>query len=422
MSAMPAKYLSACLSLFAAATLALPGRAAAASVSVGEVDIGAKSVGEPVTIPVSVSGADPDTFAGFQFEVGYDPAVLEFDGASRGELIDMEGVDAVAEYAPYLWGLEAGPPAAGKVAVVGMLLPDPGDPPDPDVIIFARIPAADGVLVNLHFTLLQKTDSVVEIVVDADPAENRTLLAFDAFTAETDTEADPPAALALGGASASGVGIAYQMEYFGFLVEDTDTPAADGFSVYEKFLAGVDPTVTTYAMLPQHFEFLTGWNLVAFQYAPTDDAVADVFGDIWGDFESVWTYDTVAQDWVQYVKGIPEAFNTLNTIEPYRAYWVRVTDDTFLSVDGGPITDDAVELLPGWNLVGLKSVRAWDLLEALLGIQDSYESVWTYDTAADDWLQYVKGIPPAFNTLHTLERQKGYWIRVNEAADWVLPD
>ncbi|MCP4200091.1 MAG: RHS repeat protein, partial [Proteobacteria bacterium] len=74
-------------------------------------------------------------------------------------------------------------------------------------------------------------------------------------------------------------------------------------------------------------ELKKGWNLVGF---PTSGTVSTVLEQIQHDYDVVWTFDSSSDDWIQLIKGtnLPAGFNSLSTITPGKAYWVRTLRDT----------------------------------------------------------------------------------------------
>lgn len=208
-----------------------------AQVAVGEVDISGRAVDDVFTVPVSLVDAAPENFAGFQFEIEYDATALELTGVARGALINVEdAARASGEYGDYLWALEHDA-AGGVVSVAGMILVN-----NLASIPFARIPSGTGVLLALEFRLLEKRDILVRLL----PGSEKNLLAFDPLTEHTEAAVDPPDGEGIGGASASGLGIAWQMEHFeegefGTLDPQAFSPDGTGFTLLQQSQAGTDP-------------------------------------------------------------------------------------------------------------------------------------------------------------------------------------
>ena len=86
----------------------------------------------------------------------------------------------------------------------------------------------------------------------------------------------------------------------------------------------------------------------------------------------------------------------------------------------GTQPDTSVTLGPGWNLVGYNSQTAKPVAEAVLSIEGKYNSVWTYDAHAGQWLRYIPGGQSFLNDLEFMQPGRGYWIDVKERCVWAL--
>jgi hypothetical protein len=74
-----------------------------------------------------------------------------------------------------------------------------------------------------------------------------------------------------------------------------------------------------------------------------------------------------------------------------------------------------LDLQEGWNLVSIcVDTGNTDLASILsqIGIEGAWDSVWAYDTGIG-WKWHIYGVDESFNTLHTLEPKRGYWINMN---------
>lgn len=70
-----------------------------------------------------------------------------------------------------------------------------------------------------------------------------------------------------------------------------------------------------------------GWNLVGYNLSepqPIEDAMESIAGK----YNSVWTYDSLEEEWKRYVVDGPDFLNNLNIMRPYEGYWIYATEDT----------------------------------------------------------------------------------------------
>ena len=102
------------------------------------------------------------------------------------------------------------------------------------------------------------------------------------------------------------------------------------------------------------------WNLISVPFTLINDDPEEVFDDL-ENVDSVWTYDSVAGEWLKWSPGAP---NNLDSIDPGWGYWVLMQDDEMLKIGGGLMEPAKLppskELVPGWNLIGYYGV-SWEL-------------------------------------------------------------
>ncbi len=163
-------------------------------------------------------------------------------------------------------------------------------------------------------------------------------------------------------------------------------------------------------------ELASGWELISIPVQTTSNSLNDVLHSISDSFISVWHYDSNSKSWKKYIKNAPLGFNDLDTIEPKKGYWVNMAKVDTLEIIGTQITNTAVSLSTGWNLVGYPSLESELVNEALLSISQQYISVWTY--YSDDWYRHIKGTKTGFNNLERMEPWRGYWIKVSNDCIW----
>jgi hypothetical protein len=91
------------------------------------------------------------------------------------------------------------------------------------------------------------------------------------------------------------------------------------------------------ATVETSIELVAGLNLVSLPIEPAETNAAVLFGGA-----EVYSSDT---------NGNHAAAATLVA---GRGYWVRVAKDTMLTIAGTMPTNSTIQLIPGWNLIGLK--------------------------------------------------------------------
>ncbi|MCL7487162.1 MAG: FG-GAP-like repeat-containing protein [Desulfobulbaceae bacterium] len=76
-------------------------------------------------------------------------------------------------------------------------------------------------------------------------------------------------------------------------------------------------------------ELQIGWNLVPCP-VNAESPVADALNGIEGQYDSVWEYDAETGNWLVYRPLSPPFINTLETMSPGKAYWIRMKESAQL--------------------------------------------------------------------------------------------
>ena len=112
------------------------------------------------------------------------------------------------------------------------------------------------------------------------------------------------------------------------------------------------------------------------------------------------------------------------TLKPGVGYWVKVLSDAVLTLDG-PVWNGAVNLAPGWNLVGFpgltRSATEVLTLEAIFRDRVSkVPQVWTFQAGSSlvggqRFVGYDTTARPPIGELKTIKPGRGYWVYGGEA-------
>ncbi|MGD8279360.1 MAG: FlgD immunoglobulin-like domain containing protein, partial [Gemmatimonadota bacterium] len=189
---------------------------------------------------------------------------------------------------------------------------------------------------------------------------------------------------------------------------DPVTPAAD-----------IPVSMTVAPLVPRSLMLSLddGLNLRSFPLALDDATTRSVFAPIESDLVSVQGFDGGG---LTYDPDVPDAFNTLQSVDHLHGYWMRTSAATGLPLDGFAIDpSEPVVLDAGYNLVGFLPDNPDSVVHALATVLGEVEVVMGYDAGG---LTFDPDVPPEFNTLQVLEPGFGYWIRMENAATLVYPD
>ena len=168
------------------------------------------------------------------------------------------------------------------------------------------------------------------------------------------------------------------------------------------------------------FNLHQGWNLISFDVFPFDPAIASVLSDVAGKYTRVLAFDCHSgTPGLSYYPDLP-MLSSLQHMDPFHGYWIYMTQNATLQVEGAEISDTTpLYLCAGWNLVSYLPESPLPVSTALASIDGLYSVVLGWDNGA---LSYYPDLPPALNSLHQLEPGHGYWIKMTAPATLVYPD
>ena len=163
----------------------------------------------------------------------------------------------------------------------------------------------------------------------------------------------------------------------------------------------------------QALSLQAGWNLVSFAVTPEDPSPAAVLTPLGSNLLALWTYDAASGTWSTFPDP-PQGVPAITTIVTGRGYWLKVTRNQVLVVDGDDTLPAAPpDLVPDWNLVGFPIDEPVNY-DRLLGHR-AVREIWTYDETVrtfDGVELDPRGIPLTPTNFGELRPGKGYWVRV----------
>jgi len=159
-----------------------------------------------------------------------------------------------------------------------------------------------------------------------------------------------------------------------------------------------------------------GWNLISFNVIPADRDVAAVLSTIAGKYSLVETVDGVT---LSYRPGLPASANTLQILDPFHGYWIRMNQAATLTIAGAPVPATTPLILSeGANLVSFLADGPLPVAEALSSIDGCYSAVLGFEGRA---VSFYPGLPSEVNTLHYLSPGHGYLIVMNTGGILAYP-
>lgn len=164
-----------------------------------------------------------------------------------------------------------------------------------------------------------------------------------------------------------------------------------------------------------------GWNFISLPITPFDTSIESVLASLAFPYDlvSVWHYDCCEGEWLVYGNG-DTSFQTLETMEDGKAYWVRMrypeeqhpdpsisgTYPYALWVFGTktpmpPSLPSSYDVCEGWNMVGFRSTEKMAPEDYLRDFDPSeYGAIYGWDPYLQDWMTNPDELVPGH----------GYWI------------
>lgn len=126
-----------------------------------------------------------------------------------------------------------------------------------------------------------------------------------------------------------------------------------------------------------------GWNLISIPLSPSNNSVEAVFGSV--NYSGLFSYDS---GW-----KVPVEVNVS------RGYWININDESTLSVWGSVPEISMINLLDGWNLIGVPFDK---------NITDISDNISAYSYNNSKWYSYNSN--RLFNNLDKFIPGLGYWV------------
>jgi hypothetical protein len=151
-----------------------------------------------------------------------------------------------------------------------------------------------------------------------------------------------------------------------------------------------------------------GWNLVSFYVEASDMSAATVLAPISGSLLQIKNLQS------SYDPGIPSFLNTLSSLSVKDGYWVKVSEDVSLDVEGTVPTGASISVNEGWNLVGYPRSSGEGAAGELASLGSTVVQIKNLQSS------YDPSIPSFLNTLSTMAPGSGYWLKVSADGTWTV--
>ena len=167
------------------------------------------------------------------------------------------------------------------------------------------------------------------------------------------------------------------------------------------------------------YNLTPGWSLVGWLgNTPVEEASADILDS----FDSIFTWDPSADEFLSYRPSAPAFLNTLDEISQGDAVFIFVTEP---SGTFWPQPDFAaprtVALADGFNLVLWTGPSGTPIEDAIESIIDQVNAVFAWDRVTQSFLTFRPGAPAFLNTATTIDFGEGVWVDMSAPATWEQP-
>ena len=151
-----------------------------------------------------------------------------------------------------------------------------------------------------------------------------------------------------------------------------------------------------------------GWNLVSFYVEADDMTPATVFAPIQDELLQI---KNLTQS---YDPSIPSFLNTLSSLSVKDGYWLKVSEDVSLDVEGPVPSGASINVKSGWNLVGYPRSSGEGVADELTSLGNTVVQIKDLESS------YDPSIPSFLNTLSTMAPGSGYWLNVDADGTWTV--
>ena len=194
------------------------------------------------------------------------------------------------------------------------------------------------------------------------------------------------------------------MEIFRIAFFDTNNCTAD-------FAVQIEVYPTQMIEIP----LTIGWNLISFPLVQSNTSILAVLASIDGQWDTVKYYDTTdpMDPWKSYGLYRTPSMNDLQALDHTMGFWIRMTENSTLQINGELPAITNITLKAGWNLVGYASMTDRLASNALAGTGASIISV--YDANQTSLIRDETDL-----TNVTMRAGEGYWVYVPVDTVWTI--
>jgi len=171
------------------------------------------------------------------------------------------------------------------------------------------------------------------------------------------------------------------------------TPIRAATSPTDPFVVKLESDGSLPGDVSVDIDLKAGWNMVSVPVRATDMVVGAVFPDA----EAVYTWNPTSK-----------SYETPDTIDPKKSYWVAVTGDDTVTVTGTLVTEWTDALTAGWNMAGSVYGDPVDVAD----LSDNPSGA-VQTNAIYHWNPTAK----SYDTASQIQQGLGYWMAATQGCD-----
>jgi hypothetical protein len=158
----------------------------------------------------------------------------------------------------------------------------------------------------------------------------------------------------------------------------------------------------------QTLNLKAGWNLVSFYVEADDMTPPIVFAPIEGKLLQIKNLTD------SYDPNRPSFLNNLSSLSVKDGYWLKVSEDVSLDVEGSVLSGASINVKSGWNLVGYPRSSGEGVADELTSLGNTVVQIKDLGSSYDpSRLSFL-------NTLSTMAPGSGYWLNVDADGTWTV--
>lgn len=156
-----------------------------------------------------------------------------------------------------------------------------------------------------------------------------------------------------------------------------------------------------------------GWNLISLPVQTSNVSIPYLTSTITGNFSVIYAWNSVSQAYEGYDPLYP-LDSTLRNMTIDKGYFVKMMSADTLSVTGNLPSSTAINMRPGWNMVGYPSDSSSPVGTALSAIAGKYQVVYTWNPTTQLYYGYDPRYP-GDSILQNMTYGKGYFVKINSS-------